>query len=117
MRFAAIADVHGNPLALEAVIADIRAQDIDDIVNLGDMASGPLDARRTVDALMALGDKCAAISRYLVEQKPTRCGRPTASRAQLDKVPDWLRSLRHRLVGRQRLSCHAHAVGRQCLLA
>ena len=54
MRFAAIADVHGNYLALEAVIADIRAQDIVDIVNLGDMASGPLDARRTMDALMAL---------------------------------------------------------------
>ena len=29
MRFAAIADVHGNYLALEAVIADIRAQGID----------------------------------------------------------------------------------------
>ena len=34
MRFAAIADVHGNYLALEAVLADIRAQDIGDIVNL-----------------------------------------------------------------------------------
>ena len=44
MRFAAIADVHGNYLALEAVIADIRAHDIDAIVDLGDMASGPLDA-------------------------------------------------------------------------
>ena len=54
MRFAAIADVHGNHLALEAVLADIRAHGIVDIVNLGDMASGPLDARRTMDALMAL---------------------------------------------------------------
>jgi predicted phosphodiesterase len=45
MRFAAIADVHGNYLALEAVIADIRAHGIDEIVNLGDMASGALDAR------------------------------------------------------------------------
>src|SRR5512140_1377850 len=54
MRFAAIADVHGNYLALEAVIADIRAQGIDEIVNLGDMASGPLDAARTMDRLMAL---------------------------------------------------------------
>ena len=54
MRFAAIADVHGNYLALEAVLADIRAQGISEIVNLGDMASGPLDARRTMDALMAL---------------------------------------------------------------
>ena len=54
MRFAAIADVHGNYLALEAVLADIRALGIGEIVNLGDMASGPLDARRTMDALMAL---------------------------------------------------------------
>ena len=28
MRFAAIADVHGNYLALEAVLADIRAQGV-----------------------------------------------------------------------------------------
>ena len=54
MRFAAIADVHGNYLALEAVLADIRALGITDIVDLGDMASGPLDARRTMDILMAL---------------------------------------------------------------
>jgi hypothetical protein len=33
MRFAAIADVHGNYLALEAVVADIRAQGIEEIVN------------------------------------------------------------------------------------
>jgi 3',5'-cyclic AMP phosphodiesterase CpdA len=31
MRFAAIADIHGNYLALEAVLADIRAQGIDAI--------------------------------------------------------------------------------------
>ena len=44
MRFAAIADVHGNYLALEAVLVDIRAQGIGEIVHLGDMASGSLDA-------------------------------------------------------------------------
>src|SRR4051794_27200230 len=54
MRFAAIADIHGNHLALGAVLADIRAQGIDDIVDLGDMVSGPLDARRTMDMLRAL---------------------------------------------------------------
>ena len=61
MRFAAIADVHGNYLALEAVLADIRAQGIDEIVNLGDMASGPLDARRTMDS--ADGARCRACAR------------------------------------------------------
>jgi hypothetical protein len=39
MRLAPIAEVHGNYLALEAVIAVIRAQDITDIVNLGEMTS------------------------------------------------------------------------------
>ncbi len=97
MRFAAIADVHGNYLALEAVIADIRAQGIDDIVNLGDMASGPLDARRTVDGLMALGATSVRGNhdRYLVQQK-TDAMWPSdrIAYAQLDKVHlDWLRSL------------------------
>ena len=49
MRFAAIADVHGNIWRWKRSSPIIRAQGIDDIVNLGDMASGPLDARRTMD--------------------------------------------------------------------
>jgi predicted phosphodiesterase len=58
MRFAAIADVHGNYLALEAVLADINAQGISDIVNLGDMVSGPMDARRTVEIMMGMNATC-----------------------------------------------------------
>jgi predicted phosphodiesterase len=87
MRFAAIADVHGNHLALEACFADIRAQGIDEIVNLGDMASGPLDARRTMDALMAL-DAVHVLGnhdRYLIDRPPEKMGswdRP--AHAQLD---------------------------------
>ena len=88
MRFAAIADVHGNYLALEAVIADIRAQGIGEIVDLGDMASGPLDARRTMDALMAL-DAVHVLGnhdRYLIDRPPEKMGswdRP--AHAQLDR--------------------------------
>src|SRR5882757_3944214 len=87
MRFAAIADVHGNYLALEAVIADIRAQGVSEIVNLGDMASGPLDARRTMDALMAL-DAVHVLGnhdRWLIDRPPEKMGaweRPAY--AQLD---------------------------------
>jgi hypothetical protein len=76
LRFAAIADVHGNYLALEAVIADIHAQGIDEIVNLGDMASGPLDARRTMDALIAL-DAVHVLGnhdRYLIDRPPQKMG-------------------------------------------
>jgi predicted phosphodiesterase len=43
MKFAAIADVHGNCVALEAVLADIAANGITEVVNLGDHVSGPLE--------------------------------------------------------------------------
>jgi diadenosine tetraphosphatase ApaH/serine/threonine PP2A family protein phosphatase len=55
MKFAAIADVHGNCMALEAVLADIAALGIKDVVNLGDHVSGPMEARRTADLLMERG--------------------------------------------------------------
>src|ERR1700688_1316187 len=112
MRFAAISDVHGNYLALEAVIADIRAQDIEDIVNLGDMASGPLDARRTMDALMAL-DAVHVLGnhdRYLIDRAPEKMGswdRP--AHAQLDAGHlDWLRTVPPTRGYRDRVFlCHA----------
>ena len=112
MRFAAIADVHGNYLALEAVIADIRAQGIDEIVNLGDMASGPLDARRTMDALMAL-DAVHVLGnhdRYLIDRPPEKMSswdRP--AHAQLDAVHlDWLRAVPPTRVFLDRVFlCHA----------
>lgn len=55
MRFAAIADVHGNRPALEAVLADIAALGLREVVNLGDHVSGPLEAARTADLLMERG--------------------------------------------------------------
>jgi len=112
MRVAAIADIHGNYLALEAVIADIRAQGIDDIVNLGDIASGPLDARRTMDALIAL-DAVHVLGnhdRYLIDRPPEKMGswdRP--AHAQLDAVHlDWLRAVPPTRVFRDQVFlCHA----------
>lgn len=57
MRIAAISDIHGNLPALEAVLADIAARGAgaDVIVNLGDIASGPLWPRETLERLMPLG--------------------------------------------------------------
>jgi predicted phosphodiesterase len=55
MKFAAIADIHGNHSALEAVLADITALGINEVVNLGDHVSGPLEAARTADLLMERG--------------------------------------------------------------
>ncbi len=54
MRIAVISDIHGNRLALEAVLADIREQSPDQTVNLGDHASGPLEPAQTADILIGL---------------------------------------------------------------
>jgi putative phosphoesterase len=53
-RFAAIADVHGNRWALEAVLEDIARQGVSDIVNAGDHLFGPLDVAGTADLLIRL---------------------------------------------------------------
>jgi putative phosphoesterase len=52
MRVAVISDIHGNCLALEAVLADIETQGADLTLNLGDMVSGPLAPARTADLLI-----------------------------------------------------------------
>ena len=97
MKFAAIADVHANYLALEAVLNDIDAQGISGIVNLGDAASGPLDAARTIDLLI---DRNAVSirgnhDRYLIERAPDKMG--SWDRPAYDQLEgrhfDWLRGL------------------------
>ncbi|HSI52126.1 MAG TPA: metallophosphoesterase family protein [Ideonella sp.] len=51
-RIAFVSDIHGNLPALEAVAAQIAAAGIHAVVNLGDIASGPLWPRETVRLLM-----------------------------------------------------------------
>lgn len=53
MKLAAISDIHGNLPALEAVLADIARQGVDQVLNLGDILSGPLQPAETADLLMA----------------------------------------------------------------
>jgi putative phosphoesterase len=44
VRVAAISDIHGNLPALEAVLADLGREDVDEIVVVGDTISGPWPA-------------------------------------------------------------------------
>ncbi|HEV7776732.1 MAG TPA: metallophosphoesterase family protein [Luteibacter sp.] len=55
MKIAAISDIHGNLGALDAVLEDIGQQEVDLIVNLGDILSGALQPAETADRLIALG--------------------------------------------------------------
>src|SRR5947209_18918036 len=74
MKFAAIADIHGNCLALEAVLHDIAALGIHDVINLGDHLSGPLEAAKTADVLMQRGFTTIRGNhdRYLIELERDR---------------------------------------------
>ncbi len=112
MRFAAIADIHGNSAALDAVLADIRDHGIDAIVDLGDIVSGPLDAAGTLDRL--IGRDIVHVrgnhDRYLIEQDPEGMGsweRPAY--AQLDaRQLAWLRDLPLATIWRDEVFlCHA----------
>lgn len=88
MRIAVIADVHGNLLALEAVLADMRAMAPDLVVNLGDLVCGPFDPAGAADAQMALG--CPSLKgnhdRWVVDDPSRRTDaltRPLLTQAHL----------------------------------
>ncbi len=54
MRFAVLSDVHGNRLALEAVLEDVDLHSVDAVLCLGDHVSGPLDPAGAADRLMQI---------------------------------------------------------------
>ncbi|HRJ68776.1 MAG TPA: metallophosphoesterase family protein [Beijerinckiaceae bacterium] len=97
MRLAVLADIHGNIRALEAVIAALRHETPDRIVNLGDCFSGPLHAAAVADRLIELDWLTVRGNhdRWLLETPPQDMG-PSDRHAfaQLDtKEEDWLRDL------------------------
>ena len=53
MRVAALYDIHGNLPALEAVLADVRKERVDQIIVGGDVLPGPMP-RETLDRLLRL---------------------------------------------------------------
>ena len=98
MRIAVLSDVHGNLLALEAVLADLRVHAPDLVVNLGDHLSGPLEAAATAELLISQRDWVHVRGnhdRQLIELEPAAMGLSDRSAekqlAAGHKV--WLRSL------------------------
>lgn len=115
MRFAVIADIHGNCAALQAVLDDIAALGIRDIVNLGDCFSGPLEADRTGDLLLLLDmDGTRTVrgnhDRYLIENDADQLqGSDAIAHRQLaPRHFDWIRKLPVSMVWRNEIFlCHA----------
>src|SRR5437879_6243813 len=98
MRIVVLADIHGNLLALEAVLAELGAHAPDLVVNLGDHVSGPLEAAATADILMSQRDWVhirGNHDRQIIEHEPRVMGlSDRAAEVQLtDEHKIWLRSL------------------------
>ena len=115
MRIAVIADAHGNLLALQAVIADLRTTSPNLVVNLGDLATGPFDPAGCADVQMALG--CPTVAgnheRNLLEGDDTSSSvafaRPFLSADHLH----WIESLPEvlRLADDDVFACHGSPAG------
>jgi len=97
VKFAVLADIHGNSYALEAVLHDMKSLGVEQAVNLGDFFSGPINAVETAALLMER--EFLSIrgnhDRYLIEQDPSEMG-PSDRVAfdQLSKVHlEWIASL------------------------
>jgi putative phosphoesterase len=56
LRVAALADIHGNIQALNAVLEEVEREQVDRIVVCGDVATGPFPSD-TIERLMELGDQ------------------------------------------------------------
>ena len=73
---AALSDIHGNILALQAVVADLTKRRVDAVVNLGDHVSGPLWPGETIQFLMkqAWTQISGNHDRQLVKNDPRKHG-------------------------------------------
>ena len=78
MRIAVVADIHGNVRALRAVMDDLKQVTPDSVVNLGDCASGPLEAAETVDVLVRFGPlrNSPLMARRLGDSRAILCASP-----------------------------------------
>ena len=97
-RYAILSDIHGNALALTAVLADIKAQRIDTIVNLGDHFFGALEPEKVADLLRNHPMICISgnTDREILESFNKKSEKPDMERV-VDDLSDesiaWLKTL------------------------
>lgn len=96
MKIAVISDIHGNVLALEAVLADLKLEAPDIVVNLGDCVSGPLWPEETAAILRETGWPTVRGNhdRFVVDDPIEKMGPTdafTAERLSQASI-DWLRT-------------------------
>jgi len=97
-RIAVLSDIHGNAPALAAVLAAVDAEGVDHVLNLGDIVSGAVDPRGTLDLLATRPDIVTVSGnheRQVLTLPYEELGESdrTASRVLTDADRAWLGSL------------------------
>jgi len=93
-QYAIICDIHGNSAALLAVLNDIKARNIDTIINLGDHFFGALEPGKTADILKANPMICISgnTDREIVDNTDKE-GMPRIRAELMDETIAWLKDL------------------------
>lgn len=112
-QIAIISDIHGNAIALEEVLNDIKQKGIKTIINLGDSLYGPLDPKGTFE-LLANTDIISISGnqdRLIIENLHITSDVPTLEfvKSQLNtEAVEWLKSLSFDCVVHNEIyCCHA----------
>jgi len=90
VRVALISDVHGNLVALDAVLEDLRRDPVDEVVSLGDAAQGGPQPAEVLDALRELGGRAVMgnSDNFLLELETWQEG-PEPITPELLDVREW----------------------------
>lgn len=106
---AIISDIHSNSLALEAVLKDISARDIQLIVNLGDSLFGPIDPLGTAKQLMDnknIINIMGNCDQVLLKEESNSATFKFVKPMMNDEITDWIRSFKDTWLFEDLLFCH-----------
>ena len=96
--YAIISDIHGNSLAFEAVLKDIKSRGIETIINLGDHFFGALEPEKVAEMLRANPMLCISgnTDREILQAIDSNFTKDGMDRVKGDLSPQsiqWLRGL------------------------
>jgi putative phosphoesterase len=96
--YAIISDIHGNSLALQAVLNDINSRQVDQIINLGDHVFGALEPEATAALIRQTPMVCISgnTDREILESLDKPSEKENMERVKVDlsnETINWLKSL------------------------
>lgn len=103
---AAISDIHSNVFALEAVLADIKRRNVEQIVNLGDILYGPIAPKATYELLMTYRDDIITICGNQDRQIYEATAADIESNSMLDFIIDNLPAAAMKWMQNLPFDCH-----------